>query len=111
MFFIYGAPNSRACEKAEFLLYTMNYEYRMYLYGIHYTLNQLRRLQPGTHTVPHVYDGTKYIGGVKELYEYLYNSQDSNRGRTTGSGQVKGIVNFINANEQNTGDNPTRKEQ
>ena len=111
MFFIYGAPNSRACEKAEFLLYTMNYDYRMYLYGIHYTLNQLQRLQPGTQTVPHIYHGTKYIGGVKELYEYLYNSQDSDRGRSAGQREVKGILNFITENEQNNRDNPARKEQ
>ena len=111
MFFVYGAPNSRACEKAEFLLYTMNYEYRMYLYGLHYTLNQLQRLQPGTQTVPHIYHGTKYIGGVKELYEYLYLSQDSDRGRPAGQREVKGILNFIAENEQNNSDNSTRKEQ
>ena len=89
----------------------MNYEYRMYLYGIHYTLNQLQRLQPGTQTVPHIYHGAKYIGGVKELYEYLYNSQDSDRGRPAGQREVKGILNFIAENEQNNSDNSTRKEQ
>lgn len=89
----------------------MNYEYRMYLYGIHYTLNQLQRLQPGTQTVPHIYHGTKYIGGVKELYEYLYLSQDSDRGRPAGQREVKGILNFIAENEQNNSDNSTRKEQ
>ena len=111
MFFIYGAPNSRACEKAEFLLYTMNYEYRMYLYGIHFTLNQRQRLRPGTQTVPHIYHGTKYIGGIKELYEYLYGNQDSDRGRISGPGETKGIFNFIAENEQNNSDNPTGKEQ
>lgn len=111
MFFIYGAPNSRACERAEFLLYTMNYEYRMYLYGIHYTLNQLQRLRPGTQTVPHIYHGAKYIGGVKELYEYLYLSQDSDRGRISGPGETKGIINFINANEQDNRNDSARKEQ
>jgi glutaredoxin len=111
MFFIYGAPNSKACEKAEFLLYTMNYEYRMYLYEIDYTLNQLQRLHPGTQTVPHIYYGTKYIGGVKELYEYLYNGQDNDRERRTKQREVKGIINFINENKQNNSENSARKEQ
>ncbi len=111
MFFIYGALNSKACERAEFLLYTMGYEYRMYLYGIDYTLNQLQRLQPGTQTVPHIYHGAKYIGGVKELYEYLYESQDSDRGRTSRPTETKGAINFITQNEQNTSNNSTGKEQ
>ena len=111
MFFIYGAPNSKACERAEFLLYTMNYEYRMYLYGIHYTLNQLQRLRPGTQTVPHIYHGSKYIGGVKELYEYLYLSQDSDRGRISGPGETKSILNFIDENKQDNRNDSARKEQ
>jgi hypothetical protein len=111
MFFIYGARNSKACDKAEFLLYSMKYEYRMYLYGIDYTLNQLQRLQPNTQTVPHIYHGTKYIGGIKELYEYLYENQDNNRKRhNSRSTEIKGIFNFINENKQNNCDNSTRKE-
>lgn len=111
MFFVYGAPNSKACERAEFLLYTMGYDYRIYLYGIDYTLNQLQRLVPGARTVPHIYHGTKYIGGVKELYEYLYESKDSDGGRITGPGKTKGVLNFITQNEQDTSNDPTRKEQ
>ena len=110
MFFIYAAPNSKACDKAEFLLYTMGYNYRIYLYGIDYTLNQLQRLIPGTNTVPHIYHGTKYIGGIKELYEYLYEGQDSDRGRLSGSGATKSVFNLFPQNEQNTSNNSTGKE-
>lgn len=82
MFFIYGAENSRACDKAEFLLYTMNLEYRLYIFGRDYTLKQLNRLVPGTTVVPHVYHGAKYIGGVKELYDYLHSEKVINDSET-----------------------------
>lgn len=75
MFFVYGAENSRACDKAEFLLYTMNLDYRIYIFGRDYTIKQLNRLIPNASTVPHVYHGTKYIGGVKELYTYLHGEE------------------------------------
>jgi len=72
MFFVYGAENSRASDKAEFLLYSMGLNYRLYIFGRDYTLKQLHRLVPDATTVPHVYHGAKYIGGVKELYEYVH---------------------------------------
>lgn len=75
MFFIYGADNSRACDKAEFLLYSTGLEYKIYVYGRDYTLKQLQRLVPGTDTVPHIYHGAKYIGGVKELFHYLHSNE------------------------------------
>lgn len=75
MFFIYGADNSSACDKAEFLLYSTGLEYRIYVYGRDYTLKQLQRLIPGADTVPHIYHGAKYIGGVKELFHYLQSNE------------------------------------
>ncbi len=75
MFFIYGAENSKACDKAEFLLYSMSLEYRLYIFGRDYTLKQLHRLVPDATTVPHIYHGAKYIGGVKELYEYIHSDK------------------------------------
>jgi hypothetical protein len=81
MFFIYGAENSRACDKAEFLLYTMNLEYRLYIFGRDYTIRQLHRLVPDATTVPHIYHGAKYIGGVKELYNYLNSEEVINGSR------------------------------
>lgn len=75
MFFIYGAENSKACDKAEFMLYTLGVQYRLYIFGRDYTLKQLQRLIPGTETVPHIYHGAKYVGGIKELGEYLKNEE------------------------------------
>lgn len=71
MFFIYGAYNSKACDKAEFILHTLGYNYRFYRLGKDYTLAQLERLIPGVKTVPQIYHGVNYIGGMKELYEFL----------------------------------------
>lgn len=75
MFFVYGAENSKACDKTEFLLYTMHLDYRMYIFGRDYTLKQLHKLVPHANTVPHVYHGAKYIGGVKDLYNYLNSNE------------------------------------
>lgn len=75
MFFIYGAENSKACDKAEFMLYTLGVHYRMYIFGRDYTIKQLHRLIPGAETVPHIYHGVKYIGGIKELSQYLKNEE------------------------------------
>jgi hypothetical protein len=72
MFYVYGAKNSKATEKAELLLETARQDYRVFILGVGYTVNQLQKLVPGTDSVPHIFDGTKYIGGTKELYDYLY---------------------------------------
>jgi glutaredoxin len=75
MFFVYGANNSKACDRAEFLLCTLGYEYKIYRINVHYTLAQLERLVPGVKTVPQIYHGTQYIGGMKELNEFLQKSE------------------------------------
>jgi len=72
MFYIYGSANSQATNRAENLLVVCKKKYKLFILGKDYTLQQLYRLVPDTEHVPHVYDGTKYIGGVKELYDYLY---------------------------------------
>lgn len=74
MYFIYGALDSPASVKAETLLLMCNMEYKFFIFGKDYTLNQLQRLIPNTQTVPHVYCNTTYIGGVKELYDHLYSA-------------------------------------
>ena len=71
MFYIYGKYNSKSCDKAEFLLYTIGYEYRLFIYGVDYTINQFQKFFPEIDTVPQVYHDMKYIGGLRELYEYL----------------------------------------
>ena len=40
--------------------------------GQDYSIDQLRILVPETNFVPHIYHDAKYIGGIKELYDYLY---------------------------------------
>jgi hypothetical protein len=72
MFYIYGAKNSLATEKAENLLIICQKDYKTFILGKDYTIQQLHRLIPETNHVPHIYDGPKYIGGLKELYDYLY---------------------------------------
>jgi glutaredoxin len=75
MFFIYGRLDSKACDKAEFLLYTLGYEYRFYVLGRDFTLKQFNRLLPNEDTVPQVFYNTKHIGGIRDLYEYLYTNK------------------------------------
>ena len=72
MFFIYGANNSRGTERAEKLLNICRKEYKLFIYNRDFTYAQLQRLIPGTNVVPHIFDGANYVGGVKELYDYLY---------------------------------------
>ena len=110
MFFIYGADGSRACDKAEFILFTLGHDYRHYVYGRDYTLNQLQKLVPGANSVPQIFLGAKYIGGIKELYEYLYQSEYNARqlGDKTGHGMLKGILNNMDENPKHHSDNPDK---
>lgn len=72
MFYIYGAKNSKATDKAEQLVVLCQKPYKLFILGTDYTVAQLQKLIPGTDSVPHVFDGVNYIGGTKELYDYLY---------------------------------------
>lgn len=102
MFFIYGALNSKACEKAELLLHAVRYDYRFYVYGRDYTLNQLQRIVPGATSVPQIFHGTKYIGGIKDLYDYIYTSENSDVRTRVGPQQVKEFLNFFSENKSDT---------
>jgi glutaredoxin len=73
MFFVYGAEGSKATERAENLLTMTGFQYRLFALDKDYTRGQLQRLRPGTTVIPHIYHNTKYVGTVKELYDYLYN--------------------------------------
>jgi glutaredoxin len=102
MFFIYGASNSKACEKAELLLHATRANYRFYVYGRDYNLSQLQRLVPGATTVPQIFYGTQYIGGIKELYDYIYTSENTDFKPTIGPNEVKKFLNFFSKNKSNT---------
>ena len=45
---------------------------KLFILGEDYTREQLEKLIPGTTFVPHVYHNLNYIGGIKELHDYLY---------------------------------------
>lgn len=102
MFFIYGALNSKACEKAELLLHATRSDYRFYVYGRDYTLNQLQKLVPGATTVPQIFYGTKYIGGVKELYDHIYTSENIDVQPTVRPDEIEKFLNFVFKNKSNT---------
>ena len=72
MFYVYGAKNSKATETAENLLLMCAMPHKLFILGEGYTVAQLQKLVPGTDSVPHIYDGVNYVGGTKELYDYLY---------------------------------------
>lgn len=72
MFYVYGASKSRATNVAENLLNVCEKKYKLFILGKDYTVQQLHKLVPNTTCVPHIYDGTKYVGEVKDLYDYLY---------------------------------------
>ena len=72
MYYIYGAEDSKTTWKVETLLTVCRRDYKLFLLGQDYTINQLQKLIPNTNFVPHIYHGAHYIGGIKELYDYLY---------------------------------------
>lgn len=72
MYYVYGAIGSKATEKTELLLGVCKKKYRIFILGEDYTLAQLHKLIPNTNFVPHIYHEFKYIGGINELYDYLY---------------------------------------
>ena len=71
-YFVYGAEGSKTTNKVEMLLSICNRQYKLFLLGKDYTRDQLHILVPDTDFVPHIYHNAKYIGGIKELYDYLY---------------------------------------
>lgn len=102
MFFIYGSSNSKACEKVELLLHATRSDYRFYIYGRDYSLIQLQRLVPGATTVPQVFYGTKYIGGVKELYDYIYTNENNDVQPAIKSNEAKKFLNLFLRNQSDT---------
>ena len=72
MYYVYGAKDSRATNRAEFILYTTKTPYRLFLSNKDYTIKQLGSLIPNVKTVPQVFKQSTHIGGLKELYDELY---------------------------------------
>ena len=105
MFFVYGAENSAACDKAEFVLYSFGVEYRLFIYGRDYTLRQLERLLPGVKSVPQIYHGAKHIGGLRDLYEYLNTEGAYQDGKNRFERSTK-IFTGRSKNKQSEGDVP-----
>jgi hypothetical protein len=71
-YYVYGAEKSDTTRKVELLLVICRRDYKIFWLGEDYTIDQLRKLVPDTNFVPHIYHGAKYIGGIKELHDYLY---------------------------------------
>lgn len=71
-YYVYGAENSKTTNKVELLLTVCRRQYKLFILGQDYTIHQLQKLIPETNFVPHIYHDAKYIGGIKELYDYLY---------------------------------------
>ena len=72
MYYVYGALNSKASDKAELLLSVCRKHYKFFTLGTDYTPDQLFKLVPETTVVPHIFEDAHYIGGIKELYDHLY---------------------------------------
>jgi glutaredoxin len=109
MFFIYGAANSRACDRVEFILYTLGHDYRFYIYGKDYDLNQLQRLIPNCRTVPQIYYGTKYIGGLRELYEYLQPIEENSDEKVATPKSIEYFLNLEIESESGESDESGKK--
>ena len=71
-YYVYGAEESETTRKVELLLVVCRRDYKIFWLGEDYSIEQLRILVPETNFVPHIYHDAKYIGGIKELYDYLY---------------------------------------
>jgi glutaredoxin len=91
------------------LLHTLEYDYRMYYLNVDYTLTQLQRLIPDVKTVPQIYHGTKYIGGLKELHEFLQKSEGLSNGSISGLDRAEGL--FSRSSEDKSNNSGIHKEQ
>jgi hypothetical protein len=72
MFYVYGAQNSRATDRTELLLSVCRRPYKLFILGEDFSKDQLLKLIPETTFIPHIFENLNYVGGIKELYDYLY---------------------------------------
>ena len=71
MITIYSRPGCKWCETSKSLLELKGIEYNELMLDVDITVDQLKQLVPGAKSVPQVMDNEIYIGGYKELTEYL----------------------------------------
>lgn len=71
MITIYSRPGCRWCETSKSLLELKGIEYNELMLDVDITVDQLKQLVPGARSVPQIMDGGIYVGGYKELTEYL----------------------------------------
>tara|TARA_R100000951_G_scaffold43974_1_gene37109 strand:- start:2682 stop:2906 length:225 start_codon:yes stop_codon:yes gene_type:complete len=71
MITIYSRPGCKWCETSKSILELKAIEYNELMLDVDITVEQLKELVPGAKSVPQIMDGGIYVGGYKELVEYL----------------------------------------
>tara|TARA_R100000951_G_scaffold81782_2_gene69492 strand:- start:435 stop:659 length:225 start_codon:yes stop_codon:yes gene_type:complete len=71
MITIYSRPGCKWCETSKSLLELKGLEYNELMLDVDITVDQLKTLVPGAKSVPQIMSDNIYIGGYKELTEYL----------------------------------------
>lgn len=71
MITVYSRPGCKWCETSKSLLELKGVEYNELMLDVDITVEQLKQLVPGAKSVPQIMDDGTYIGGYKELTQYL----------------------------------------
>lgn len=71
MITVYSRPGCKWCETSKTLLELKGIEYNELMLDVDITVDQLKQLVPGAKSVPQIMDNGTYIGGYKELTQYL----------------------------------------
>ena len=71
MITIYSRPNCKWCDASLFVLESKGVEYNELKIDVDITVDQLKLLVPGAKSVPQIMDDGIYVGGYRELVEYL----------------------------------------
>ena len=71
MITIYSRPGCKWCETTKSFLNLKGLEYNELMLDVDITVEQLKQLVPGAKSVPQIMDDNIYVGGYKELVEYL----------------------------------------
>lgn len=71
MITVYSRPGCKWCETSKSLLELKGIEYNELMLDVDITVDQLKQLVPGAKSVPQIMNDGTYIGGYKELTQYL----------------------------------------
>ena len=71
MITVYSRPGCKWCETSKTLLELKGVEYNELMLDVDITVDQLKQLVPGAKSVPQIMDDNVYVGGYKELTQYL----------------------------------------